>query len=585
RRHRAPLGRRARRAPWARPQPQRRPPQLPPPEPQQEVSERQERVRVRVRVPEGRALVPPQGREREPRRARAQRQGPQARVQQPELGPQGRARRQARVPRAQRQQQGPQQVQVAQEQEPQQAREPREPREPEPQRARQPREPEPQRARQPREPEPQQARQPREAPQPREAEPQAGQPPVREPQRVRAQALLVARAREPEQPPVPEQPQARVPPQARQAEPRAQPQVPRAREPLPAPAQPPAPAWPSRPPASRPYHPAAHPPYRRRPTPRDPTRGPRPKGSCCPRGCGTRPDGTRACPRPCSYCCSSCRRRSWWPWRPGGCDGRGGGDAMKNVVEMLALGLVAALVAAGVVLAWHHFRPSDAEEGDRREEVAEYMSMMIALLYAMLLGLALVTVWTIRDSAETHTAAEAGALHQMTMLADGLPADQHRRVDVLAERYATAVVQDEWPRLNERQALGEQGWFLLGELRAAAAPPPDASPAQQVTALEMLAQLGALDDARRGREATGQEALSPVLWAGLVLGAILSVCILFFFGIGRSPSQLVMAMGMVALTVFLGFLIHQLSLPFGEVAGVGPEPFTRYFPVSAARGQ
>ncbi|CAL9296108.1 MULTISPECIES: hypothetical protein [unclassified Streptomyces] len=252
---------------------------------------------------------------------------------------------------------------------------------------------------------------------------------------------------------------------------------------------------------------------------------------------------------------------------------------MNQVVEALVIGLVGALIAAGTVLVWHRYRPQDADEGDRGEEAAEYMSMMIALLYALLLGLALVSVWEMRADAEGNTSKEAGALHQIAVLSDGLPPEQRRRVEALAEEYATHVVRDEWPLMNRREQLGPTGWEILGRLRSAAAAAPDSTPAQQVTSLEVLAQLSDLDEARRGREANAEDSMSPVLWAGLAVGAVLSVCILFFFGIGRSPSQLVMAMGMVALTVFLGYLIHQLSMPFGDVAGVDTDPFTRYFAI------
>ncbi|KUH37500.1 MULTISPECIES: DUF4239 domain-containing protein [Streptomyces] len=258
---------------------------------------------------------------------------------------------------------------------------------------------------------------------------------------------------------------------------------------------------------------------------------------------------------------------------------------MNPVMEALLLGLCGALFAAGVVVAWHRYRPG-ARDGDCEEDsgdtVAEYMSMMIALLYAMLLGLALVTVWDLRAGAGSSTADEAGALHQMTVLAEGLPPEQRLRVEGLAQQYAEHVVREEWPRMNRQEDLGDTGWDMLRRMRADAAAPPDATPAQQVTALELLTQLGTLDEARRGREASAQDSLSPVLWVGLVVGAVLSVCILFFFGIGRSASQLVMAMGMVALTVFLGYLIHQLSIPFGDVAGVSTDPFTRYFSVPGA---
>ncbi|MGA5420849.1 hypothetical protein [Streptomyces lavendulocolor] len=254
---------------------------------------------------------------------------------------------------------------------------------------------------------------------------------------------------------------------------------------------------------------------------------------------------------------------------------------MEHVIATLTLGLLAALVAAGAVVAWRHFHPVEAEEEEDGGEVAEYMSMMIALLYALLLGLALVSVWELRGDAESHISTEAGALHQMTVLAEGLPADQKERVDAVARRYAVHVVRGEWPRMRQGVEPDETGWHLVRELRAVAAAPPGATSSQEVTALELLGQLSALDDARRGREAVSQETLSPVLWAGILVGAVLSVGMLFFFGIGRSPGQLMMAMGMVVLTVFLGLLIHYLSTPFGEVMGVSPDPFTRYFPTAA----
>ncbi|MFF8291604.1 hypothetical protein ACF068_20565 [Streptomyces sp. NPDC016309] len=254
---------------------------------------------------------------------------------------------------------------------------------------------------------------------------------------------------------------------------------------------------------------------------------------------------------------------------------------MEHVVGTLALGLLAALIAAAAVVAWRHFHPAEADEEEGGGEVAEYMSMMIALLYALLLGLALVSVWELRGDAESHTSTEAGALHQMTVLAEGLPPEQKKRLDAVAERYAVHVVQDEWPRMRLGGQLPDAGWGLVGQMRAVAAAPPHATSSQEVTALELLGQLSTLDDARRGRESVAQETLSPVLWAGIFVGAVLSVGMLFFFGIGRSLGQLMMAMGMVVLTVFLGLLIHYLSTPFGDVMGVSADPFTRYFPGAA----
>ncbi|MEU7281799.1 hypothetical protein AB0A69_23950 [Streptomyces sp. NPDC045431] len=256
---------------------------------------------------------------------------------------------------------------------------------------------------------------------------------------------------------------------------------------------------------------------------------------------------------------------------------------MNHVVSTLAIGLFGALLAAGGVVLWRHYRPVEDCEADGGD-VVEYLSMMIALLYALLLGLALVSVWELRGDAGSNTSTEAGALHQMTMLADGMPPAQQKRIEIMAERYAVHVVQQEWPLLEAQQPLGEQGWVLLQQLRAVSEAPPDATPAQEVTALEMLGQLSVLDEARRGRESAAGDSLSPLLWAGLAVGAVLSFCIVFFYGVGRTWSHLVMLMGMVGLTVFLAVLIHHLATPFGEVMGVAPDPFTEYFPRAATAG-
>lgn len=79
------------------------------------------------------------------------------------------------------------------------------------------------------------------------------------------------------------------------------------------------------------------------------------------------------------------------------------------MVESLAI----VLLAGVIVLVKHRFWPLGPDE-EPREDVAEYISMMVGVLYALVLGLALVSVWDTHSSAEDHTAAEASAAQQAT---------------------------------------------------------------------------------------------------------------------------------------------------------------------------
>ncbi|WP_433544138.1 DUF4239 domain-containing protein (plasmid) [Streptomyces sp. CA-294286] len=246
------------------------------------------------------------------------------------------------------------------------------------------------------------------------------------------------------------------------------------------------------------------------------------------------------------------------------------------MTETLAIVLGVALLGAAAVLVKHHFWPMGPDD-EPREDVAEYISMMVGVLYALVLGLALVSVWDANSSAEEHVQAEAGAAHQVHLLADGLPAAQRERMKSGVEAYVRHVTDVEWPAMERGELPDGHGWQLLSGLRSAGQVPEGATRAQQATAQETLVQLVLLDDARRGREADADDGLPPVLWFGLIVGGVLTVAFMFMFGVERSLSHVVMVMGLSGLIAFMVLLIHQLDEPFSGLLSVDATPFTRHF--------
>ncbi|MER5736125.1 MULTISPECIES: hypothetical protein [unclassified Streptomyces] len=244
--------------------------------------------------------------------------------------------------------------------------------------------------------------------------------------------------------------------------------------------------------------------------------------------------------------------------------------------ETLFVVLGVALLGALAVVVKTRLFPA-AEDEEPREDVAEYIAMMVSVLYAIVLGLCLVSVWETRSSASDNVQAEASALHQTYLLADALPADRREPLRAAARTYADHVVDVEWPMMAARRPLDPSGWRLLELLRQAGEVDDTASVSQQIAAQEVLAQLGNMDDARRNREAAAQERLSPVLWTGLILGGFLTLAFMFIFGISRSTTHMVMVMGLAGFIAFTVLLIHQLDAPYGEVLGTSPDAFTRYF--------
>ncbi|MET9952255.1 hypothetical protein ABZ135_11995 [Streptomyces sp. NPDC006339] len=247
------------------------------------------------------------------------------------------------------------------------------------------------------------------------------------------------------------------------------------------------------------------------------------------------------------------------------------------LLETLVVVFAVAVVAALAVIVKTKLFPR--REGDLpREDVAEYISMMVSVFYALVLGLCLVSVWDNRATADDRVQTEASALHQTYLLAEALPAGQRQPVRDAARAYAAHVVGVEWPRMAEREPLGPEGWVLLDRLRTAGELTGRGTMAQQIAAQEMLAQIGYVDDARRGREAAAQERLSAVLWTGLIIGGVLTVGFMFLFGLERNTTHVILVMGLSGFIAFTVLLIHQLDAPFGPTLGVTADPFTRYFP-------
>jgi hypothetical protein len=253
---------------------------------------------------------------------------------------------------------------------------------------------------------------------------------------------------------------------------------------------------------------------------------------------------------------------------------------LTSLPATLGLVVLGALLAAICVVVKHRFFPPSPEE-EPREDVAEYISMMIGVIYALVLGLALVAVWDIRSSAESDVQNEASALHQVYLLADALPPAAENQARTTADSYAHYVTTVEWKRMARHEPLGDEGWTMLNRLRDLYQTTQPAEPAEQNATQEALSQISTLDEARMGRESDAQSTMSPVLWAGLFIGGALTVGFMFMFGVQRRATHLIMVMGLSGFIVFLILLIYQLDMPFHGVLQVGTGDFTRYFPVTA----
>ncbi|MHC0432141.1 bestrophin-like domain [Streptomyces sp. O3] len=207
-------------------------------------------------------------------------------------------------------------------------------------------------------------------------------------------------------------------------------------------------------------------------------------------------------------------------------------------------------------------------------DVIEYMTMMIGVVYAIVLGLAIAGVWEARGEADATVRTEAQALHEVSERAQVFPEPVRDKVDRSIEAYARYVVDEEWPRMAEHGQLTERGDQLLDAVRVAVRESEPRNELQGQAYAPMVDQVALADEARTNRGDAAEPAMPPVVWFGLIAGALVSVGMIFALQIRYTRRELTVAGLYTALFVFLLILIWDMDAPFSRGMPITADPFT-----------
>ncbi|MEU9037993.1 hypothetical protein AB0D45_24255 [Streptomyces sp. NPDC048352] len=254
------------------------------------------------------------------------------------------------------------------------------------------------------------------------------------------------------------------------------------------------------------------------------------------------------------------------------------------LVLAIAMALVCALVLAMTVV--RHRRVAADEDTSETPDVIEYMTMMVGVVYAIVLGLAIAGVWEARGAAEDSVRREAQSLYEVTQRADVYPAPVRDRIRGEVDAYVSHTVSVDWPRLVSGQDASAEGAQLLGRLRTDVTHQSPANELQAQAYQPLLDHIAAADDARHSRTQSDESTLPGVVWFGLVVGGIVTIGLIFTLQIRRSGRELLLAGLFSALIVFLLFMVWSFDAPFGREGTDSAGPFQDLFPaltVTASR--
>ncbi|HTA38627.1 MAG TPA: hypothetical protein VK760_06105 [Candidatus Acidoferrales bacterium] len=246
--------------------------------------------------------------------------------------------------------------------------------------------------------------------------------------------------------------------------------------------------------------------------------------------------------------------------------------------DWFTLLLFIAVPAAGVAL-FHMVlrRFVKPEHLTPHHDVAGFLVAIVGVLYAVVLGFVVVTVWSNFDDVQRTTDVEAGAVADAYAFATLLPDPPRTRVETMLARYALEVRDHEFASLAVGHPDPAARLYLISALQAIAGTPlkptKDLSEALRNESTRQAVVTGMRDiaDNRRLRLIEAKSKLPTPLYLALIIGAFMVLAFVFLFGVENQLLQITMTAIVAGCIGLLLGVIVEFNSPFQGAIRVSPE--------------
>ena len=237
-------------------------------------------------------------------------------------------------------------------------------------------------------------------------------------------------------------------------------------------------------------------------------------------------------------------------------------------VLILLLIFFTGLAMAVSILIRRHF---GLEKLRTNNEVAGFKFAVIGVLYAVLLGFAVVIAWERYHDAERALAAEAGAAASIYRLAGGLDPTTTVAVRDRLATYMKSILEEDWPAMSAgrwSRATTRKLNDLYTELVGLRPSDPHDFDLHQ----DLLRELDKLSEARRERLVMAQGTVPDAVWFVIFFGGALTIAFTYFFGTQNELTQCLMTGVLAALIHSAILVIIAIDRPFTGAVVVSRDP-------------
>ncbi len=221
-----------------------------------------------------------------------------------------------------------------------------------------------------------------------------------------------------------------------------------------------------------------------------------------------------------------------------------------------------------VLVLWAVRKTISTETLRKNHDVAGFTFSLIGVLYSVILGFTVINVENRYIKAEETLYKEAMILADLYREASFFPTDSTQIRENLRQ-YVEFTLEEEWRKAGNREIrLGAQDALDTLWNSYVAIHPQDEK--MKLWYEQSISHLDDLMNARLMREFNSWEHVGPMMWTLLIVGAIITICFMFFFGLENIRTQMLMTALLSGYLSFMLYLVYSLDHIYQGSEGVKP---------------
>ena len=214
-------------------------------------------------------------------------------------------------------------------------------------------------------------------------------------------------------------------------------------------------------------------------------------------------------------------------------------------------------------------RKVSVERLKKHHDVAGFTFSMIGILYSVILG------FTVVKAQERYNGVEKTALTEAFMLADlyrdaaFFPSINRDLIRSQLRQYIHYVTTEEW-WLPPQKSVSLKSRHVVEQLWESYYDVDIEDKKTGIWYKESISKLNDFMNANLARQFSSRDHLGGIMWTLLIVGGVITVCFMFFFGLESLGIQMIMTGLLAGYLSFILFLVYTLDNVFKEPAAIKP---------------